>query len=152
MRVGLISCSKKKLDYAAPAQDLYLGNLFKLSKQWIITRVDEWGILSAQHGLVMPDQVLEPYDLALSDLAKVHRERWAEMTKKQIARKWDPNSTIFMKLLGANYSWALYGMPMVEDPVSYWTEQRRQRGMSGRKAIMGIGVIMKYLKEDTPYG
>ena len=102
MRVGLISCCKEKLDHKAPAEELYCSQLFKLSKQWIIKRVKEWGILSAQYGLVMPSRVIEPYDLALHELKPVHRERWADMVHKQLMTQWG-DTPIYMILAGADY-------------------------------------------------
>lgn len=150
MRVGLIACSKKKLSVAAPAKELYQGNLFKLAQRWIKKRVDTWGIFSAYHGLVLPDQVIEPYDLALADMTPLNRDRWAEMVKRQLWDEWG-DDPIYMVLLGSYYQAAVRDLPYVEDPIAHWTEQRRQKGMSGRRASMGIGVIMKYLKEDRGY-
>jgi hypothetical protein len=33
-------------------------------------------VLSARHGLVEPDEVLEPYDLSLADLDAGQRQQW----------------------------------------------------------------------------
>jgi hypothetical protein len=38
---------------------------------------DRWFVLSALHGLVTPDQVLEPYDLALTDMPVAARRDWS---------------------------------------------------------------------------
>lgn len=151
MRVGLISCCKEKLDHAAPAEELYCSSFFKLSKAWIKKRVREWGILSAEHGLVLPHEVIEPYDRALSSLPRLQKERWNDYVHEQLIKKWSEQA-IYLVVAGADYRTALRQMPYVEDVISFWTEQRRQAGMSGRRAVMGIGVIKKYLKEDRPYG
>ena len=151
MRVGLISCCKEKLNHVAPAQELYCSSYFKLSKAWITKRVDQWGILSAEHGLIMPDQVIEPYDRALTDLSRLHKERWVDYVHEQLVKKWSEQA-IWLVVAGAEYRAALKYMPCVEDVIGYWTGQRKQNGMSGRKSMMGIGVIKKYLKEDRAYG
>jgi len=150
MRIGLISCSKKKLDHAAEAQDLYIGDLFKLSRAWIEKRTDIWAILSAQHGLLLPFQVIEPYDLALKDLPAVHRERWADLVYDQLMERWGDNN-IYTILAGAEYRAAVRKMPHVEDVIGHWTQQRRDRGMSSRRASIGIGLLKKFLKEDKGY-
>lgn len=68
--VGLVSCGGKKRDTASPARDLYIGDLFTKSKTWVEAFCDEWAILSAKHYLLMPDEVIEPYDLKLGDVLK----------------------------------------------------------------------------------
>lgn len=156
MRVGLISCCKKKLDHAAPAQDLYQSPLFKLSKQWITKRTgehgrcQEWAILSAKHGLVMPDQVLEPYDFSMNDMTRLEKGRWADAVHEQLVDRWS-DQAIYMILMGGEYKRALSQMPMVEDVIECWTQWRRDAGMRGRRASMSIGLILQALKEDRGY-
>jgi hypothetical protein len=157
MRIGLISCGKEKLDHAAPAQDLYTGSYFRLCKQWISKRTgehgrcDEWAILSAKYGLVMPDQVIEPYDLALSDLPRLKRERWEDWVLEQLMDKWG-ETVIYMVLMGHDYKHVVKSnMPMVEDVIECWTQWRRDRGMTNRRAAMSIGLIKQALKEDRGY-
>lgn len=151
MRVGLIACCKEKLDHPAPAQELYRSALFRLSKEWISRgRVDAWAILSAKHGLVMPDQIIEPYDHCLTDVPKALRLEWQALVHDQLMEKWGEDA-IYLILAGWEYRQALKRMPMVEDAIDHWTMQRRDDGMSSRKAAMGIGVLMRYLKEDRSF-
>lgn len=75
VRVGLISCGRAKRAHAAPARDLYVSSLFKLSLRAAKAWADEVFIVSALHGLVSLDRVLEPYEVALHSLR--HRERGA---------------------------------------------------------------------------
>ncbi len=151
MRVGLIACCKQKLNHAAPARDLYISPLFKKSRAWIETRVDAWAILSARHCLVLPDQVLEPYDQQLTDLSLVNRDRWGEEVQRQILDEWDEDA-IFMILAGEEYKRAVKRLPYVEDVIRHWTDMRRDSGMSSRRATMSIGLILKALKEGRSYG
>lgn len=85
MKIALVGCGKEKLGHAAPACELYTGPLFRAARRWAETFADRWFILSAQHGLLDPDAVIEPYDLKLSQLSREERERWAEWTTAQIA-------------------------------------------------------------------
>lgn len=71
-----MACAKKKLPHAAPAGDLYVSPLFKAARAFAERNYDEWWILSAKHGLVHPETVLEPYDLALHDLDWLARQKW----------------------------------------------------------------------------
>jgi hypothetical protein len=106
--------------------------------------------LSAKHGLVLPDQLIEPYDLSLDSYDQGELELWAEWTSAQIRERWNPDGTIFMTVLGGGYCRALWGFPMVEDAIYIWTERRRRRGI--RKPYMGIGMIQKALKEGWCIG
>jgi hypothetical protein len=152
MRIGLISCCKEKLNHPAPARELYVSDYFKKCMTWISKpgRVDGWGILSAKHGLVMPDQVIEPYDLCLADLPKLKQQRWADWIHEQLTDQWG-DSVIYTILAGYEYRRAVSQMPAVEDVIDHWTRMRAHT-MGNTRARMGIGVIKKYLKEDRPYG
>jgi hypothetical protein len=150
VRVGLIGCGKEKLSHPAPASDLYTGQFFKLCKQWISKpgRVGEWGILSAKHGLVLPDQELEPYELSLNSVTPDELLGWYNMVRDQLLKQWG-REVIYMVLAGSRYRQAAATMPMVEDVIWHWTEMRRAHGM--RRPQMGIGVIKRYLKNDEGY-
>jgi hypothetical protein len=64
-QIGLVGCSSVKLDHAAAARDLYRSALFRKSSAWAEANCDQWYVLSAKHGLVHPDTVLEPYEAKL---------------------------------------------------------------------------------------
>lgn len=156
MRVGLISCSVVKLDRPAPAYELYQGPLYKLYKSWIIRSVvigarsrhdtNEWAILSAKYGLVMPDQELEPYDLKLTELSDEDYKAWCGMVYEQLMDRWG-DRVIYTVLAGAYYRTPVQRMPMCEDPIRHWTELRVYGGMTRRRAAMSIGVLKRELKE-----
>lgn len=153
MRVGLIACCKEKLDHASPARELYCSPLFTLARGWMEHpgRCDEWAILSAKHGLVLPGDALEPYDLSLEALTEDERRAWAQRTRRQILERWGTGA-IYLVVLGHLYHSAVWGLPLVEDVIAHWTQMRRDRGMSGREASVGIGVLMKYLRQGRGFG
>jgi hypothetical protein len=64
-RIILIGCGSSKLDAAAPASELYVGNLFRARREYAQQTGAPWAILSAKHGLVMPDRIIEPYDVRM---------------------------------------------------------------------------------------
>lgn len=74
--VVLIGCSKSKLDYPAPAQDLYTSALFAKRKAYATATGKPWFILSAQHGLLKPTTQIAPYDLNLGDTPQSFRSSW----------------------------------------------------------------------------
>lgn len=65
----VLGCSGAKADHAAPAAELYQGSLFALALKAARALVpDEWiRVLSAKHGFVTLDQVIDPYDITWGD-------------------------------------------------------------------------------------
>lgn len=84
--IALIGCSVQKRAAPAPARELYVSALFRASLQYAEAVLGaEVFILSAQHGLVRPDQELEPYDFSLADLDPWERAWWAHEVEAQFA-------------------------------------------------------------------
>jgi hypothetical protein len=77
VRIGLVGCAKTKLDHPALARSLYVSDLFKKASAYVERTYDHWFILSAQHYLVHPDEILEPYDRSMRDLDAAAKRHWA---------------------------------------------------------------------------
>ena len=84
MKVALISCGKKKANKACQAKDLYISPRFKKAVELAKKAYDAYFILSALHGLVPPDVVLEPYNLTLNDFNRDDATNWAWRVTGQI--------------------------------------------------------------------
>lgn len=72
----LITCVKEKLSTPAPARDLYVSTLFKKERAYAERTQLPWFILSAEHGLVAPDEWLAPYERYLPDTPPSFRAAW----------------------------------------------------------------------------
>lgn len=140
-----------------PARWLYQGNLFQLTRAYledprvpmpdgrpplaiVPTYIHAWGILSAKHGLVMPDDVLDPYDQRLE--AGMESE-WSDRVLQQLTDRWGLG-TIYTTFAGANYGAINRRLPFVEDAFGHWLRRRREDGLRTR---VGNGWLMKQLKE-----
>lgn len=148
-RVALVSCSARKLDHAAPARELYTGDLFRLSMAWLEARDHVYpnvGILSAKHGLVMPDDEIEPYDQPVADFGTDERKAWERLVHEQLMGRWGAGR-IYTVLAGADYRRALRWLPMVEDVFGHWCADRRDRG-DGKA---GIGFLKRELKRNRGF-
>lgn len=68
-RIVVIPCGGKKLDKPAPAAELYIGSMFAdtLRTARHMTSDENIRILSAKHGLITLDQIIEPYDVTMGD-------------------------------------------------------------------------------------
>lgn len=61
--VTLIQCTDGKYDTTAKAGDIYEASpYYRAMRRWAKARGDPWFILSAKHGLLDPETVIEPYD------------------------------------------------------------------------------------------
>jgi len=63
--IGLVACCKKKLSVPSRAEDLYISPLFRFASLYCKQQCKTWFILSAKHGLLVPDEFIEPYNLTL---------------------------------------------------------------------------------------
>ncbi len=103
-RIGLVGCVKSKLDRPAQARDLYISPLFQGRRRCVERTCDSWFVLSAKHGLVAPDTVLEPYDQTLKEVGRAERRRWsAAVLSAMKVELGSFNSTVFEIHAGKDY-------------------------------------------------
>jgi hypothetical protein len=66
VRVGLVGCTKSKLDHSASAADLYSPSaLFRGRRMFVERSCDRWFVLSAKHGVLASEEHVDPYDETL---------------------------------------------------------------------------------------
>lgn len=100
------SDSRAKLEHAAPAADLYRSDWFSKARAYAEAQGGGWAILSALHGVVAPDQVLEPYDFTIDQLDKQGRGAWSDLCTDQLNHL-APDRELEL-LAGENYRTALH--------------------------------------------
>ena len=84
--VVLVGCVKRKQDHGAPAKELYASDYFLKMRSYAEHAESPWFILSAEHGLVGPDDWLEPYDRYLPDTSREYREAWGRHVAEQLVQ------------------------------------------------------------------
>lgn len=122
----LVSCVSVKLDRAAPARDLYCSQWFKFARS--IVDGEPWAILSAKHGLIWPDTVIEPYDETLIGKSRDERAVWAARVLAAM-----PHAVRYVIWAGRRYA------EFLVDPLS---AELPLRGM-------GIGQQLAFMKSLT---
>ena len=80
----LVGCVKSKRDFGAPAKDLYTSDYFVKMRAYAEATGLPWFILSAEHGLVRPDEWLEPYERYLPDTSSDYRHAWGLKVAAQL--------------------------------------------------------------------
>jgi hypothetical protein len=96
---------KKKSEHAAPAADLYVSPLFRGRRAYVEQSCERWLLLSALHGVVRPDVVLEPYDVTLNDASRAGRRSWAARALQQLDLEFRSYDGLTFEIhAGANYT------------------------------------------------
>lgn len=101
-RVALVSCVKAKRSTAAPAGELYTSRLFQALRGYAVAHADSWFVLSAEHGLLDPGQVVSPYEKALNTMRRTERVAWANRVQHQLAERLPLGAEVLM-LAGERY-------------------------------------------------
>jgi cytoplasmic iron level regulating protein YaaA (DUF328/UPF0246 family) len=105
-RIAFVSCVKTKRATASPARDLYQSALFRGLRAYAEAEADRWYILSAEHGVLEPCTVIEPYERSLITMRKAQRNEWWERVERQLSGILPPNAQVVL-LAGARYREAL---------------------------------------------
>ena len=79
----LVACCGPKLAHRVPAQDLYTSDLFRKSRAYAEQFGYAWYILSVKHGIVPPNEVIDPYDETLARKSAHERSSWNKMVLNQ---------------------------------------------------------------------
>jgi len=100
--VYLVSCVSKKRTRTVAAKDLYLSDWFVKARGYVEARGGPWFILSAEHGLVAPDDPLAPYERTLNKMPVSDRRCWAERVIRQMSER-VPAASHIVFLAGKRY-------------------------------------------------
>lgn len=80
----LVTCVKEKRDTPCAARDLYVSPLFRKERAYAERRGVRWFILSAEHGLIAPDDWLAPYERYLPDTSAPYRAAWGRWVVERL--------------------------------------------------------------------
>lgn len=100
--IYLVSCVSQKRDQPCAARDLYISDWFIKARRYAELSLRPWYILSAEYGLVPPDQVIAPYERTLNTMRIMDRRSWADRVSLQISEA-APDLKLVVFLAGARY-------------------------------------------------
>lgn len=137
--IALIGCSGSKLDRIAPARELYTGALFRLSVRYAeeVLRCP-WGVLSARHGLVLPEALLAPYDDRLPT-KRAELDNWGRETAVEIDAVFGPFDVTSELVLLAGEAYGICRRHVPWTRRGCWREPLRR---------MQIGERLRWLKNQ----
>ena len=99
--LALVGCGREKRDDPSEARSLYTSTYFQKKRQWA-EGCHSWRVLSAEHGLVLPTTVLEPYDTAMGDLDEAAAQGWGEEVMDTLRSQLDEFDEVVV-LAGRDY-------------------------------------------------
>lgn len=104
----LVGCGKSKRADPTAAGDLYTDPLVQKSLTYAQQEAAASGgtvrILSALHGAVELDHVLDPYDLSMNDLAAAERRAWGDRVADTLAADVEHERARLVVLAGRMYA------------------------------------------------
>lgn len=115
-----LPCGRRKLRSAAPARLMYASPRFGRLRSIAEILAADYCVVSAKHGLLDPDQVIEPYDLDLVSLSAEARELWAREVLSQLAGRGGHRPFILLTT-GAYLSELLAANCRREQPLTLFT-------------------------------
>jgi len=95
MRIGLVSCAKTKQKGVHPAKELYCSALFRQAFSFAVATCDRVYILSAKHGLLMPETRIRDYNVTLNSASRHERQRWGKRVLQQLENRVAPGDELF---------------------------------------------------------
>lgn len=103
-RIFLLSCVKKKKPFRTRAGDLYDSALFRKMLRYAQRRnPDEIFILSAKHGLLSLDDIVDPYEQTLKTMPAPLIRFWAARVLQQLQERADLKRDRFTILASEKY-------------------------------------------------
>ena len=106
VKVVLVACVATKLNKPAPAEELYVSDLFKKNLAYAkkLTNDDNIYILSAKHYLLPLKKKIAPYDKTLKDFDADSKKDWSDQVLKQLQSKgYNLDKDQFIFLAGNDY-------------------------------------------------
>ena len=105
-KVVLVACVATKLNKPAPAEELYVSDLFKKNLAYAkkLTKDSDIYILSAKHYLLPLKKKIAPYDKTLKDFDADSKKDWSDQVLKQLQSKgYNLDKDQFIFLAGNDY-------------------------------------------------
>ena len=90
--LGLVSCTSKKANRPCKAVEMYWPSAF-FRKIYTYAKENNQhvGILSAKYGFLLPENIIEPYDISLNDMPTHLKRKWSVKVLNQLTKWINPS-------------------------------------------------------------
>lgn len=82
--IFLVACVKTKQPRSMAARDLYTSEWFRRARAFVETTGCPWYVLSAEYGLLYPNDVVAPYERTLKQMSAPERRSWGDRVERQL--------------------------------------------------------------------
>ena len=127
----LVGCVRSKLPGGAPAKDLYTSHYFAKMRAYAEGTGRPWFILSAEHGLVSPDEWLEPYDCYLPEMSRDYRRAWGQKVASQLEAALGSLAGLTLDIHAGSTYVQWYRRPSSRSVPVWWLNSRGYRSAGG---------------------
>lgn len=104
MKVGLVPCTKSKKYYPCPARIMYSASpIFRWTLKYALSTCDKVYILSAKHGLLELDDIINFYNVSFDESSIEERKEWAGKVLSDLRAKTSLENDEFLILVGKDY-------------------------------------------------
>ena len=114
--IVLVSCTSKKKKGTYPAYQLYDSAWFHKVLDIVNLIGDKWYIISAEHGLLKPKEIISDYDKTLLHMRKEQRQEWAQRVLSKLLPLVKPGDRVI--LLAGKYYREFLEEPLKQKGVS----------------------------------
>lgn len=101
--VGIVGHGRAMATTPRLAADAYTGQGFQTARRWADACTDSWVIVCPRHGIVTPDQLVEPYVAELAKLSIRERIDWGKATMSAILARFAGLPVRFVAVAGEPY-------------------------------------------------
>lgn len=123
--IALVACVSLKKTTPCAARDLYVSPWFQKARAYA-EQFDKWFILSAAHGVITPETIIQPYDITLNTTNKTYRQKWQKRVQFQL-RSHVTRGDYVIILAGERYRDGL-------------AEHLQRRGIRTSVPMLGLGI------------
>ncbi|MFC7393578.1 DUF6884 domain-containing protein [Scopulibacillus cellulosilyticus] len=81
-KIGLLATARKKSNTPDKVIDFYKSPLFIKSVQYAQNHYDRFYFYNAKDGLLLPDQIMSPYDVSIKTFTIQEKKRWGQKVIK----------------------------------------------------------------------
>lgn len=117
----LVGCVTSQAGEPRPARELFTSPLFARRRAYAEASGAPWAVLSAERGLVLPDEVIKPYAQRLIDRPAAQRERWGQQVAEHAEQLFGPLAGQRIELhAGTSHVRPLHGLLEERGAIVVW--------------------------------
>jgi len=137
MKIAIVGCGKKKKERRHKAKNLYNSLYSKLRIRYAEQECDQYRILSAKHGLIKGNKMIEPYDKHIDEVDNLDQELSLGDSILDWKDFWHRENTEVFLLAGQKY------VDVIEKRLPDFADVKKPFEQTS-----GIGEQIQWLKEN----